>query len=210
MSTTLRVHTTAEATQLSTKLGEVAIVKTWKETKNQTRMARGVVIPMESVKAPEVPESFRALVESCLLQSAETVLQRFVENGKVEGQSELFEVPAELFTRVALTESFLTRDSAWLTKQELELGFTASATWKRITGRAEFLSNKAYRAQADLFKDTILKLTGKAVRLAPEKCELILSKLENTDLETPVGSFIAKRLQSMIAVKEVEASIDML
>lgn len=202
----LRIHSSVEGTLASVKLGEVAVTKKWKETKEQVRKERGIVVPMECLKAPEVPESFRVLVESVLMQSAVEVLQKFVEDGN-EG---VFEIPGELFGRVNLVESFLASGSGWLTRQELELGFTASATWKRIIGKPEFIGNKVYQAQANMFKETILKLTGKAVRLAPERCEQILSKLEDADLETEFGVFVSKRLNGLMKVEVEQGGLDLL
>jgi hypothetical protein len=205
-SNLIRIHSSIEAAIASVAVGQIAVTKKWKETKNQEGKQRGIVLPMECLKAPEVPESFRGLVEAVLAQSAENVLQKFVEDGN-EG---VFEVNEELFTRPALVESFLNSGSGWLTKQELELSFTGSATWKRIISRPEFLSNKVYQAQANMFKEAILKLTGKAVQMAPDRCEQILSKLEDSDLDTPFGEFVAKRLTTLMQKPMESAGLDML
>lgn len=190
-----RIHTSIAGAHAIKPLGSVVIAQKWKQTSNQQSKERAIIIPMECMKAPEVPESFRALVESALLSSAEAVLKAHCNE-----EPHAMEVnAAEMFSRVALTEAFLQRGDSWLTKQELEIGFTASSTWKRITSREEFKTNSAYQAAANSFKETILKLTGKNVQIDSDRCDTILAKLEDSDLETDFGQFVVRRLTSLKA-----------
>lgn len=199
MSNSLPIHSSLESTTLSAKIGEVAIHSKWKQTANQTRKERGIVVPLECVKAPEVPESFRALVESVLLNQAQEVLKAFVD-----ASPDVWEVPSDLFSRPSLIQSATEGKSSsnWMSKEELELSFTSSATWKRISGRSEFQSNKTYQLAAGVFRDAILKLSGKSVKMTPEKCDAILSKLEDSDLTTPFGEFVAGRLAKLKSSQE--------
>lgn len=187
-----KIHTNIASANAIKAVGEVVVSATWKETKNQTRKERAIVVPMEMVKAPDVVESFRALVEAALLNTAETVLKNHVNS-----EPNNFEILCSMFERPNLVEVFLSNGSTWMSKEELEIGFTASATWKRITNRAEFANNKTYQAAANYFKESILKLTGKATKIAPEECDKILSKIEDSDLETEFGAFVVKRIQSI-------------
>lgn len=188
----IRIHTSISSATAIKPVGEVLITAKWKETAKQTSKERAVIIPMECVQAPEVPESFRALVESVLLSSAESVLKNFVNS-----EPNSMEMDSEAFTRPELVSQFMLKSDSWMSKEELEVGFTMSATWKRIASKPEFTSNKQYQIAAQMFKDTILKLTGKAVQLSADKCDAILAKLEDADLETDVGAFIVKRLTSL-------------
>lgn len=198
------IHSSVENTHVSIQLGMIAVTCKWKQTSNQTSKQRGICIPMECVKAPEVPEQFRALVESVLIGQAQEVLKGFVDQ---EGDA-IWEIPQDLFTRVALVESFQNRGSNWLSKQELEISFTSSATWARISKKSEFTTNKTYQAAAHGFKDRILKLSGKATRFTPEVCDAILSKLEDSDLETSFGQFVVERLQA-IKKQSQEVELDL-
>ena len=191
---TIRIHTQLASTQAIKAVGEVLIHATWKQTANQDKKERCVLIPMECVKAPEVPESFRALVESCLSAAAEQTLKDFV-NGNLNSA----EMDGSLFNRDNLTNSYLTKQDSWMTKEALEIAFTSSKTWARIVNRPDFKNNPVYQMQANRFKDTILKLTGKAVQLETEKCDAILAKLEDDDLETEFGAFVVKRLTTLRA-----------
>jgi hypothetical protein len=173
-------------------LGEVAISATWKQTANQTRKERAVVVPMECVKAPEVPESFRALVESCLMASAEHTLKDHVNS-----QDNNWEILASAFDRPQLVESFLSKADSWMTKEAFELAFTGSATWKRIVSRAEFASNTAYQAAANGYKDAVLRITGKVCHLPKEQRDQIIGKMESADLSAEWGCFVVKRFEQM-------------
>lgn len=180
-------------------LGEVVIEAKWKETANQKRMERAVILPMECVSAPEVPEAFRALVEIALRESAEGVLKHFCELNPNS-----FEIPRTSFDRPNLTEFFLQRGEVWLSKEDLEKGFLSSNTWTRISSREEWKNNQAYRNAAEQFKSAILKLTGKAVQMKPEQCEAILAKIEEKDLENAWGAFAVKRLSQLAKKNKVE------
>lgn len=173
-------------------IGEVAISATWKQTANQTRKERAVCIPMESVKAPEVPEQFRALVESCLMGAAESVLKEFVNESPNN-----YQIAANLFDRPQLVESFLTSADSWMTKTALELAFVGSATWKRISSRSEFASNATYQTAANAYKESILKLAAKPTHLPADTRDQIIAKMEADDLGTEMGSFILRRFEQM-------------
>lgn len=206
-SHSIPIHSSIQSTTLSATIGTVAIHAKWKQTANQTRKERGIVLPMEALRAPEVPESFRALVESVLLSSAEAQLKDFVDSNP-----DVWEVSQELFQRTALTQYAIESksSSSWMSKQELELAFTASATWKRISTKNEFTTNKTYQMAAGIFRDTILKLSGKTTRLSPERCDAILSKIEDSDLETPFGEFLVGRISKMRTSSENEFDISSL
>jgi len=182
-------------------VGEVVIQSTWKQTANQDRKERALCIPFECVKAPEVPEAFRALVESCLMASAEQTLK-----DHVNASPNNWEILATAFDRPQLVESYLAKADSWMTKEAFELAFTGSATWKRITSRAEFASNATYQAAANGFKDALLKITGKVAYIGKDQRDVILSKLATDDMQTEFGVFVVRRFEQMAkkdAVSEV-------
>lgn len=206
MSQMISIHSTHEAATLSCKLGEVPILAKWKQTANQTSKQRGICIPMECVKAPEVPESFRALVESVLASTAVETLKRFVDQN-----GESWEVSSELFARTNLVQAAMESGSNWMSKQELELSFTVSATWKRITNRVEWTQgNAVYKATAEGFKDRILKLSGKATRFDAQTCDALLSTLSDEDLQSPFGEFVATRLAQIKKQETAELDLSIL
>lgn len=189
----LQLHSSLDAALSLAGIGQRVVSKAWKETAQQRRKERHVIVPMECVTAPELASTpFRALVESALMSAAETVLRDWVNQ---EGDS-CFEIPSEQFFRPNLIEAFMGRDS-WLSKEALDLAFTQSATWQRIVSRAEFKQNKSYQKAANLFKDSILKLSGKNTSLKPELCDALIVKLDDADLNTEFGAFVLKRLNQI-------------
>ena len=184
------IHSTINAAIAA--VGEVSINASWKQTANQSRKERSVCIPMECVKAPEVPESFRALVESCLMASAEETLKSFVND-----QPNNYQISSNLFDRPQLVESFLSKSDSWMSKESLETAFTGSRTWNRIVSRSEFASNVTYQNAANAYKDNILKLSAKPTHLPKEIRDQIIAKMESDDLNTEMGSFIIRRFEQM-------------
>lgn len=192
-TSSLQVYRSVDAAISTAGIGQRVVSKSWKETANQKRKERHVIVPSECVTAPELKDSpFRALVESALQSAAETVLRDWVNQ---EGDS-CFEIPSEQFFRPNLIETFMGRDS-WLSKEALDLAFTQSATWNRIVSNPEFSSNKSYQRAANLFKESILKLSGKNTSLKTELCDALIAKLENSDLQTEFGAFVLKRLNQI-------------
>jgi hypothetical protein len=204
-SNVYRIHTSIVSAAAIKAVGEIQVTKKWNETTKQTAKERSVLIPFECVKAPEVQEQFRALVEAALLSQAVETLKDFCD-----ANPNSFEIGADQFERQTLVDSFLTRGDSWMTKQELEIAFTASATWKRITESEKFKENQAYKNAAAAYKETILKLCGKNVSFTVEKCDNILAKFEETDLETEFGAFVVKRVNAIRAKSSEVADFDAL
>lgn len=203
MSKTFKIHSSIIGATAIKAVGEVLVASKWKETKNQKSMERAVLIPMECVKAPDCNEAFRALVESALMATAESVLKDYCT-----AQPNNFEVLTTEFDRPQLIERFISgANSGWMTADELEAAFKASATWARISSREEFKTNRTYQAAAERYKDAILKLSGKATRYEDEKIDAIISKLAEDDLESELGAFVLRRLDAM-KKKNAEATVE--
>jgi hypothetical protein len=201
-----RVHTAIASAAAIVAVGEKIVSVRWNETSKQSKQERAIVVPMECLSAVDAPESFRALIECALQSAARSVLKDFCEDNPNS-----FEVDEEKFSRVSLSEYFVSGNgSNWLGKKELEIAFTSSATWKRIASRPEFQNNKTYQAVANRFKETILKLSGKATQIPGEQCDVLLSKIEDSDLSTPFGEFVVSRLDAMKNRKTEEIDFDSL
>lgn len=170
------------------------ITRKWNQTTKQTAKERTVCVEQECLTAPDVPEAFRALVESALAESAVETLKAFCDDNPLST-----EVDAHLFTRPQLIESFLQR-GVNLSKSELDEAFTKSATWQRIAGNELFKSgDDGYIARANYFKETILKLSGKnTAPLSLTRAQQFLTKIEDEDMSTPFGMFVTRKLQAMI------------
>jgi len=202
----LRVHTSIVSAAAITAVGEKMISVKWNETSKQTKREVAVLIPFENVSAVDAPECFRPLIECALFSAAQDKLKMFCEENPNS-----FELQDDFFNRDLLSEWFVSGNgSKWLGKKELEIAFTGSATWKRIASRPEFSNNKTYQAVANRFKETILKLSGKATVISPDDCDAILSKIEDSDLETQFGEFVVNRLETMKNRKQEKIDFDSL
>lgn len=199
MTSSIRIHTSLAAATAALILGSVVVSTKWKQTSAQTAKERAVVLPMECLRAPEAPESFRALVEACLLSSAEATLKEHVNAS--EHNMEMLETA---FSRTQLVESFLSGRDSWMSREQMEIALTASATWKRITGNPSFAVNKQYQAIAGMYRDSILKLTAKNAYFPAETREKILAKLDEADLSVEFGAFLLKRFDQMARKDVVE------
>lgn len=200
MTSSLRIHSQVAAAAAALCVGEVTISTKWKQTSAQTAKERAVNVPMECLKAPEVPESFRPLVEAVLLSAAEQTLKDFVNASENN-----WEVLATAFSRPQLVENYLSGSDRWMSKEQLEIAFTASNTWKRITGNPSFSTNKQYQGIASAYKDAILKLGAKTAYFPADVREKILAKLDEDDLASEYGTFVLRRFEQMGRKDNVES-----
>lgn len=201
----LTIYTSIESAQAVPQSGFTLITKKWKQTAAQTRMERAVWISSSVLVADSVPAAFRPLVESALIEAAKQVLTKFCSDSTMAN-----EIDSSLFEQVNLTEQFLSRGEVWFSKDELEKEFVASATWKRISSKQEFSTNAAYQRAANQFKETICKLAGKTSKIPDSVCDVILSKLEDSDLSTEFGGFVVRRIEAIKSRKTEELDLSSL
>ncbi len=199
-TSTYRIHTSIESARAIVPIGERLISATWKQTTAQTRKERAVIVPMACLLAPEVSDAFRPLVEACLLSSAEQTLK-----DSVNANENSFEILTSCFERSQLIENFLSSGDSWMSREQFEVAFTQSSTWKRITGNPNFASNKTYQAIAGQYKDALLKLSAKTSYFPAETREKLLAKLEADDLNSEFGGFILRRVAQMAKKDQAEA-----
>ena len=201
---TVRVHTAIASAMAILGTGQRLVSKKFNETTKQKAMERHVIIPMEcvTVTESEVNSQFKPLVESALMSAAVAVLSNTI---KEKGEN-CFELELSIFDRPRLIEAFLGGDT-WYSKEELEILFAKSATFKRMESRPEFLSNAMYKARVMAYKANILKLAAKNISMPVDACDKILASLEESDLDTEFGSFAVKRL-SQLRIKAEQEVVD--
>ena len=199
------LFSTIESANACKESGKTLIAKKWKQTAAQNRMERACFVDSSLFVADSVPVAFRAIVESALLESAKGILAKFCSDAPIAS-----EIPLGLFSVESLTEQFLSRGEVWFSKEELEKEFVNSATWKRISGKAEFSSSAQYQKAANQFKDTICKLSGKTAKIEDSICDVILAKLEDSDLSTEFGGFVVRRIEAIKARKTEELDLSSL
>jgi hypothetical protein len=172
-------------------IDQKVVSKKWNKTSaNPVAFERAVVLPMECVSATssEVSDTFRALVNSALQSAAVSVLETEMKQNQNNTQ-----LPLWKFERPALIEAFLGGDS-WMTKEELEKAWDSSESWKKLVSNPKYSSNAIYKQQANMLRENMLKLAGKATKFSADACDKLIVRIVDEDAETEVGSFLLKRL----------------
>lgn len=151
------------------------------------------------------PEQYREILAAVLETTAKGILLDYVKAFTLTPA----EITEEWFTEEYLLDRALGSNSEWLSKEELEKGWLASATRNKIIeNNPAYKENTNYRKTANAFAEMVLKLSGKTTILETKYIDWILTKLEETDLDTEFGAFVVKRLESM-KNKPVKTDIDL-
>ena len=172
--------------------------------KNPARSAT-VCIPADPFTAlASVPDAYRGLLDAILEKAARDILSAYL-NGFTQWPTT---IPADRFTHDALLECANGANSNWLSKEELEAAWKASATRKAFCGDARFSANPAYRKAVAKFEELILKMAAKNAAYQPEELDKILAKLHDDDLNGEFGLFVVRRIEQ-IRNKPAAATIDL-
>ena len=172
--------------------------------KNPARSAT-ICIPAEPFNSlASVPDAYRGLLDAILEKAARDILSAIL-SGFTQWPTT---VPANRFTHDALLEQASGANSNWLSKEELEQAWKASATRKAFYGDARFSANPAYRKAVGKFEELVLKMAAKNAAYQPEELDKILAKLHDDDLNGEFGLFVVRRIEQ-IRNKPAAAAIDL-
>lgn len=199
MSANITIHRSAESALPAE--GERIITARFK---NPARSAT-ICIPAEPFNMlAAVPDAYRGLLDAILERAARDILSAYL-NGFTQWPTT---IPAERFTHDALLEQANGANSNWLSKEELEQAWKASATRRAFYGDARFGSNPAYRKAVGKFEELVLKMAAKNAAYQPEELDKILAKLHDDDLVGEFGMFVVRRIEQ-IRNKPTAATIDL-
>ena len=173
--------------------------------KNPARSA-AIAIPAEPWERMkrEVPAAYAGLLDAVLEKAAKDILSATLSSFTTWPS----EIGADRFTFDALMEQAAGSNSGWLSKEELEAAWKASATRKAFYGDARFGSNPAYRKAVAKFEELVLKMAAKNAAYQPEELDKILAKLHDDDLNGEFGLFVVRRIEQ-IRNKPQAATIDL-
>ena len=172
--------------------------------KNPARSAT-ICIPVEPFNSlASVPEAYRGLLDAILEKAARDILSAYL-GGFTQWPTT---ITADRFTHDALLECASGANSNWLSKEELEAAWKASATRKAFYGDARFGSNPAYRKAVGKFEELVLKMAAKNAAYREEELDKILAKLDDEDLTSEFGTFIVRRIEQ-IRNKPMTAEVDL-
>lgn len=198
----LSLMTDTKACALLTQAGDRYIRKNWR---NPAR-AFAVNIPSDAwAPLATVPEAFRGLLDTVLVNAAETIIKRYVENYTLPPTH----IPAALFTADAIMLEAAGNNSTSYTREELTAAWEASATRKEFISRPQYASSKEYRTTVSWFADLIKKLAGRTAGYTPEELDIMVAKLNESDHETEFGQYVVRRVEALRNRKAPDSAINM-
>ena len=217
IQTTGEIAMTATAINIYTSLAAAVSVKTESQqtivatrkaniAKSIARRELFVNLDQSLTACPSVPESFKPLVEAILIQT----LKDSINNWRDQNP---------LATTIPSTVDFINQHnlillategqkSAWMTSEQLTEAFDQSATWKRIQSNDRYKSEQTYRQIAGAFRDMIIRLAAKNLFLSEREQNQILAKMDEQDMTTPLGEFIAMRIDKMRNKPQITLNIE--
>jgi len=203
-SNQLTIYTSRDAAQGQTT-PDAKLIEVFK--RNPTKYAGVWLLTANIPDTSLVPEQFRAIVDSAVMKA----IKGIVDDHAFSGTYEPSWIPADKLTCDAIMLATTTSATTWLSKEEVAKGWEQSTTYKTFKTRMlerEGAARKAYAKVLDAFSEDINKLSAKSVKsITPDQATKMLAKLDDADLQTTWGEFIAARLTT-IASKEEPESID--
>jgi len=162
--------------------------------RNPSRSAT-IIIPSTAwtTMASQVPTAYASLLGAVLETAAKSILSKRLESMSIWPST----IAATLFTPDAILSEASGANTEWLTREELTAAWEQSATRKAFITSPNYTTNKAYRQAVEMFKELILKLAGKTSQYQDSELDKILAKLDASDFETEMGTFIVKRIEQL-------------
>lgn len=155
-----------------------------------------IIIPAtawEKMRASVTDTSYGTLLDAVLETAAKSILSARV------GSMSIFpsEIDAALFTADAILSAAIGGSSDWLSKDELVKLWEESATRGKFITSPHYATSKAYRTSVAGFAELVTKLAGKTSQYTPAQLDVLLAKMEPSDLETELGNFIVRRVEQL-------------
>ena len=147
-----------------------------------------------------VPEQFRPIVDIALDNAAKNLFANYLKAFSTMPST----MPGHILAESEILDAASNDSASWLSKEELEQAWKASATRKRIIDTDKYQKSAEYRKVANLYAELVLKLSGTRISIEPDKLDWILAKMEGDDLSTDFGIFVVKRIQKLKMKPPVE------
>lgn len=143
--------------------------------------------------AAEVPPAYLPIITAVLEASAKRILKRTIENYNTLPTT----LSSKLFTNDAIMEEAINGNSEWLSKEELTKAWETSATRQRYIADPRYTGSKEFRQAVNYLADLYMKLSGKTSTYKPTELDVMLAKLDDTDMTTEFGSFVLRRIEAI-------------
>lgn len=196
----LNIYSSLAAAVSVKPLAHTTISATRKANTAKSLPRREFFINVEShlVTAPELPDSFRPLIEAILIRTLQDALNTWRDNNPLATSIDALSPTASFLSRPnLLTLATEGTKSAWLSSEELTNLFDASSTWKRVQSSDKYKNEATYRAIASAFRDLVIRLAAKNLTLTEKEQDTVLAKLDESDMASPLGEFVAMRIDKM-------------
>lgn len=158
--------------------------------------------PFTSDSMKQVPTQYAAIVEASLMTAAKDILSDFVKGYTVGLLPSTIDVG--YLCETALIDRATNTGIQWLSKEEITEQWKLSVTYQTWIASPKFKGVPAYAKAVGYYSDLITKLAGKTSTYKDSDLDLILSKLNEDDLLTPLGGFITRRVEAMKAKPQAE------
>jgi len=192
------LNTTAEGSKAAALAMTAAQRLITARFRNPARMASVVInadawTTMEAALATPEAAAYKPLMAAVLETAAKAILTRRI------GDMQLFpvEIDTSIFSADAILAEATSGNSEWMTKEELSAAWDASATRQKFTTNPNYVSNAAYRKAVEAYKDMVLKLAGKTTQYDESELDVIVSKMDSSDLESELGAFVLRRVEQI-------------
>jgi hypothetical protein len=198
----LTIHTSREAANAA-QVPDHKLIEVFK--RNPSRYAAVWLDIIHMPDTREVPVQYRAIVDAAILSAVKGIIDTHAFSGTYEPSW----MPADKLTCDAIITATQQTGTTWLSKEDVAQGWEGSYTCK--TFKTKMLSleptqRKGYAKALDAFSEAINKLSAKSVKsISPEQATTMLAKLDDRDLMTSWGEFIAARLGTIANREEPEA-----
>jgi hypothetical protein len=147
-----------------------------------------------------VPEQFRSIVDIALDNAAKNIFANYLKAYSTVPST----MPGHILAESEILDAASNDSASWLSKEELEQAWKASATRKRIIDTDKYTKSAEYRKVANMYSELVLKLSGNKISIEPEKLDWIIAKMESDDLNSEFGIFVIKRIRKLKMKPPVE------
>jgi hypothetical protein len=154
--------------------------------------------------ARDVPAAYLPIITAVLEASAKRILKRAIESYNATPST----LSSTLFTTDAIMTEAVEGNSEWLGKEELTKAWEASATRARYVTDSRYTSSKEYRVAVNYYADLLLKLSGKTSSYKPSELDLIVAKLDDSDMTSEMGAFVLRRVEQLRNKPEKAADVN--
>lgn len=196
------LHTDSKAATLLATATERTIVANFKNPAR--RLAANIdAAPWKSIEA--VPEQYRGLLDSVLTSAAKGIVRRYASSFTIFPSS----IPRDLLTEDAILSEAAGNNSEWMSKEELQAAWEASATRKAYVTDQRYAASKEFRTVVNYLADLYLRSAGKTSAYKPEELDLMVAKLREEDHDTDFGAFIFMRVEQLKNRKQPATTVNL-